>query len=363
MKVLGVISQAEWGIEMARRSGNRRRSEYGYFEYVPVAEKKEKALKQLDRLRKKNPDIRPVIIEGRKLARAWWGQAWNTNLERYSDYENRLGRGRSYVRQGSILDLRIHPRKVSALVQGSMAKPYDIGINIRPLAQDVWDCLVKACEGKIDSLQELLEGKFPKSLSELFLAKGGGLFPAPREITFSCSCPDYAAMCKHVAAALYGVGTRLDEDPSLLFVLRGVNVGELITKAIDRKSDELLGKSGSSRRRIITGGDIGGMFGIELDQQASEQAREPERIRKSNQARESDQSRKTYRTQEPDQVQKPDRIQEPGQAPKKRGRPWKNPVVAFTAPNITRSAAKTASTVSAPSSGTKKRGRPRKTTI
>ena len=84
---------------------------------------------QLAKLRKKNPDIKPVIIDG-KLAKSWWAQAWNRNLEGYADYSNRIGRGRSYVKSGAVLDLSIKPGEVCALVQGSRAKPYDVTVRI-----------------------------------------------------------------------------------------------------------------------------------------------------------------------------------------------------------------------------------------
>ena len=237
----------------------------GFPEYVTVAEKKAKNQKAIDKLRKKETNIEPVIISGRKLARTWWGKAWNDNLERYSDYSNRIGRGSSYVRNGAVLDLKITPGKITALVQGSKRKPYQIDIDIQPLSKSTWENITKACEGKIESLQELIEGKFPKALDELFTAKGMGLFPSPKEISFNCSCPDWANMCKHVAAALYGVGARLDENPGLFFVLCNVNIDELVSKAISQKSETLLKKSGRKSSRVIENDDISAMFGIEME--------------------------------------------------------------------------------------------------
>jgi uncharacterized Zn finger protein len=213
---------------------------YGFPEYVPVAEKRRKAQQSVDKLKKKNPDISPIIIEGTKIAKTWWGKAWNNNLERYSDYANRIGRGRSYVRHGAILDLQITAGKISALVQGSQTKPYQITITIKPLAKVTWEKIIRACEGKLDSLPELMEGKFPKALADIFTAPNQGLFPSPKEITMECSCPDWAVMCKHVAAVLYGVGARLDNSPALFFVLRQVNIDDLISKAIAQKSESLL---------------------------------------------------------------------------------------------------------------------------
>ena len=235
----------------------------GFPRYVPVSEKKEKAKKNIEKLKKKNPSISPVIIEGRKLALTWWGKAWNDNLESYADYSNRIGRGRSYVRNGAVLDLKINKGNIDALVQGSGSKPYKVNIAIKPLNRKVLEQLTKECSGKIDTLEELIEGKFPKALAELFTAKGKGLFPKPEEIALNCSCPDWAVMCKHVAAVLYGVGARLDKEPELFFVLRNIDVEQFITEAVSKKSQALLEKSNKKGRRIIEDEDALNMFNIE----------------------------------------------------------------------------------------------------
>lgn len=241
-------------------------SYYGGFpKYVSVAEKKEKAKKSVEKLKKKNPDISPIIISGRSIAKTWWGQSWNKNLESYSDYSNRIERGRSYVRNGAVLDLKISKGNIDALVQGSSSKPYNINITINPLPSNIWEEIIKECAGKIDSLQELIEGKFPKALSDLFTAKGKGLFPSPEEIKLQCSCPDWANMCKHVAAVLYGVGARLDDSPSLFFELRNINIDELISEAINKKSQTLFEKSKIKSSRIIDESDISDMFGIDME--------------------------------------------------------------------------------------------------
>jgi len=236
----------------------------GFPEYVTVAEKRQKAQKSVEKLRKKNPDICPVIIAGTKIAKTWWGKSWNNNLESYSDFANRIGRGRSYVRHGAVLDLKITQGEIRALVQGSASRPYQVTISIQPLSNAVWQVITKNCAGKIDSLQELIVGKFPKALAEVFTAKGKGLFPASKEISLQCSCPDGANMCKHVAAVLYGVGARLDDDPTLFFVLRKVKVDDLISEAISQKTETLLKKSKAKSRRIIEDTDIADMFGLEM---------------------------------------------------------------------------------------------------
>ena len=245
----------------------------GYWNYYPpyvsVAEKKAKAAKKLKQLKKKNPGIKPVVIEGKSLAGTWWGKAWNRNLESYADYSNRIGRGRSYVRHGAVLDLQIDSGKVESLVQGSVSKPYSVSIKIKGVHEKIWRKIKSACEGKLDSLQELLTGKFPKALEEIFMAQGVGLFPSPKEIDFSCSCPDWAYMCKHVAATLYGTGARLDEDPGLFFKLRKVRMKDLITQAVEEKTHKLLNKAKKKTSRVIAESDVADLFGLEMEDTAT----------------------------------------------------------------------------------------------
>lgn len=163
------------------------------------------------------------------------------------------------------MDLQIKPGRVEALVQGSRANPYTVTMQIKPVSPAVWKEIRVACEGQLDSLQALLEGRFPKSLMELFTAKGAGLFPSPKEIEFQCSCPDWAYMCKHVAAVLYGIGMRLDEDPSLFFVLRKVKMDDLITQAVRDKSERLLKQARKKTARVIDDADLEEVFGIEME--------------------------------------------------------------------------------------------------
>lgn len=238
----------------------------GFPPYVSVAEKKAKAEKKLKALQKKNPGIRPVLLDGQTLARTWWGKAWNKNLERYADYHNRIERGRSYVRHGTVLDLQVLPGEVRALVQGSTAKPYQVVVSIKSIAKSHWLDIKKECQGKLDSLPELLAGKFPLALQEVFMREGAGLFPTPKEITFECSCPDWASMCKHVAAVLYGVGARLDEDPSLFFTLRNVAVNDLITAAVKETTARILTKAAPKSAKVIADADLAGIFGISMEE-------------------------------------------------------------------------------------------------
>lgn len=238
----------------------------GYPPYVSVGEKKAKTAKKLKQLKKRNPDIRPIVIKGTAIARTWWGKSWNLNLERYADYSNRIGRGRSYVRHGAVLDLQIESGEVKSLVQGTASKPYSVTIKIKGILKDSWKNITSVCQGKLDSLQELLMGKFPRALGEIFTAQGIGLFPSPKEIEFSCSCPDSAYMCKHVAATLYGIGARLDEEPNLFFKLRKAKINELVSQAVEDKTQELLKKAKKKTARVIADFNLSDVFGIDLEE-------------------------------------------------------------------------------------------------
>jgi uncharacterized Zn finger protein len=235
---------------------------WGYYEYKPVAKKKAEAQKKLEKLKKKNPNISPVIVEGRKIAATWWGTAWNKNLESYADYANRIGRGSAYVKNGMVLDLQITPGEVNALVMGSRQSPYNISIKIDKISDSNWNAIAAQGSGRIGGIAELAGGNFPEELSQIFLRQGEGLFPSPKEIHLSCSCPDWAYMCKHAAAALYGVGARLDHDPLLFFTLRGIDFSALLKKSVEEKMENMLKNAGKKSARIIDDADIAGLFGV-----------------------------------------------------------------------------------------------------
>jgi len=236
---------------------------YGWRPYVDQAERRSIAKRHLRQLEKSGCKISPVLVEGRKIARTFWGSAWCDNLERYSDFANRLPRGRTYVRNGSVIDLQAGAGNVSALVCGS--EIYTVNVDVASVPAARWRTICAKCAGGIDSLVELLQGRFSAAVMEHICREGEGLFPAPKEIKFSCSCPDWAYMCKHVAAVLYGIGTRLDEDPSLFFVLRKVKMDDLITQAVRDKSERLLRQAQKKTSRVIDDADLGDVFGIEME--------------------------------------------------------------------------------------------------
>jgi uncharacterized Zn finger protein len=232
---------------------------YEFRPYVPVAERRRQAQQELKRLKKKGHSIAPVTIEGRIVAKSFWGKSWCDNLERYSDYANRLPRGRTYVRNGSVVDLQITKGEIQAFVAGS--ELYKIKVGIAPVKARRWRSICRDCAGSIDSLVELLQGRFAKGVMDRVCREDDGLFPSPDEIELSCSCPDWADMCKHVAAVLYGVGARLDEKPQLLFVLRGVDENDLLAGAGE---DAALTKAKPPAANVLDDSDVAALFGLEM---------------------------------------------------------------------------------------------------
>ncbi len=234
----------------------------GYFgrkQYVSVAKRREQANRAVLKANKAGKGFAPIVLTARgAIAKTFWGKAWCTNLEAYSDFENRLPRGRSYARNGSIIDLRITAGKVIAQVMGSSLYQIEIKIAAVPAAQ--WRSLVQSCTGSIASLVELLQGKLSSAVMERICQPKTGLFPSPKEIDLQCSCPDWASMCKHVAAALYGVGARLDEQPELLFTLRQVDAGDLISQAakLPMRTTKV------SKTRVLDDSALADVFGIEM---------------------------------------------------------------------------------------------------
>ena len=252
--------------------------------YVPVAVRRARALREMKKLRKKGKDIQPVEIEGRTIARSVWGKRWCDHLESYSDYANRLPRGRTYVRNGSVCHLEVHPERIDAIVIGS--ELYTVSVRIKKLKAAIWKSIKAKCSGHIGSMLELLQGKLSRQVMGVVSDREQGLFPKPREIDFTCTCPDWATMCKHVAAVLYGVGGRLDRHPEALFLLRGVDAEELIAAEI-----ALSGSSATSDDNLADDA-LADIFGIDIDTEAvpdtetaSPPAKAPVRTRKGTRPR------------------------------------------------------------------------------
>jgi uncharacterized Zn finger protein len=237
----------------------------GYPPYVSADEKRRRRAREVAALEKQGRTLAPVAIEGRAIARTFWGKAWCENLERYSDLASRLPRGRTYVRNGSVLDLQIKAGAARALVSGSDI--YTVEVTVTAVPKPRWSSICTDCAGAIDSLVELLQGRLSNSVMERICRADTGLFPAPKEIDFDCSCPDSAYMCKHVAAVLYGIGARLDDEPRLLFALRKVDEKHLIAKA-GQGAPLARSRSGKGNApkagRILASDDLGALFGLEL---------------------------------------------------------------------------------------------------
>ena len=228
-----------------------------FFRQPSAGERRGRAAWAAETLRAEGRTLAPVEIEGTRIASTFWGKAWCEHIETYSDFANRLPRGRTYVRSGTVIDLQLTPGKVRALVHGS--ELYEVAIDLEPLARPKWQAMVKQCSGQIDSVVALLGGQLPDAVMRLLCDREQGLFPGARELSLSCSCPDRAGLCKHLAAVLYGVGARLDKAPELFFVLRGVDQLDLVSEAGSASS------GGASDE--LQGADLAELFGIELQLQ------------------------------------------------------------------------------------------------
>jgi uncharacterized Zn finger protein len=241
---------------------------FGWKPYVPVAERRRKAQREAAKLRKNDGALAPIVATGRTIAQTFWGKAWCENLERYGDYANRLPRGRTYVRNGSVIDLKVAAGEITALVSGSSL--YKVSAQVAALEPSRWQAICSDCAGAVDSLVELLQAKLSKGVMERMCRRETGLFPSPKEIRFSCSCPDWANMCKHVAAVLYGIGTRLDQQPELLFQLRKVDHTALLATA---GTGLALGDTGPAAGRVLADPGLAELFGIEMASPAKDAAR------------------------------------------------------------------------------------------
>ena len=265
-------------------------SRYGWRPYVPVAVRRMRVQKKMEKLKKKGQDIKPVEIEGRKIARTFWGKAWCDHLESFSDYENRLPRGRTYVRNGSVCHLNIAKGEIHAMVIGS--ELYTVNIAIKALPLKKWNEVKKRCAGQIGSLLELLQGRLSRGVMSVVTDHNKGLFPLPGEISLRCSCPDWAVMCKHVAAVLYGVGARLDVEPELLFLLRGVDHDDLISAEAGIAA-AVSGTRGGRRR--IADDALADVFGIEMSEKTPPDKASASRRRKKLEPKAKKTSRDTVK--------------------------------------------------------------------
>lgn len=246
----------------------------GWKPYVPVAKRRAQAEQKIKRLTKAGADLQRVRIDGTAIARSFWGKGWCRHLETFSDYENRLPRGRSYVRSGAVCHLEIKRGRVEARVAGT--RIYTVEADIAALKPAAWTALKRQCAGGIGSLIELLQGRLSEQVMRIVTDRDAGLFPKPGEMKLGCSCPDWAGMCKHVAATLYGVGNRLDLQPELLFLLRGVDPAELIEAGLSTPQ-----RHAAPARDRLADAQLGAIFGIDLDEAPAAAAPPPVAPRRS----------------------------------------------------------------------------------
>jgi len=265
---------------------------WGFPGYVHASARKAKAERLVEKLRRKGERLDPVRIKGQAIALTFWGKAWCDHLESHSDFSNRLPRGRSYVRSGSVCDLKIEPGRVLARVVGNDL--YEVEITIKRLPARRWAEIRRKCAGGIASLIELLEGRLSAAVMKIITDRKSGLFPRPDEMAMTCSCPDWATMCKHVAATLYGVGARLDDRPELLFLLRGVDHQDLISERAITKLVARQMKTAKAGTRDGTAGttaeiaesELAEVFGVDVllappkRKTAAKRGRRPNRLRK-----------------------------------------------------------------------------------
>lgn len=209
------------------------------------------AAERLATLRAEGEELHPVVNTTRKLASNFWGSAWMRHLARCEAGGLCLAPGRSLLRHGCVLNLRIAPGLIQALV--SAEELYDVNLSIAPLDEEQAEALRAACSHRIDSLVALLEGKVDAAVLEVLCAPEGGLLPEPADWRMNCSCPDWVEPCAHAAAAIYAAGCLIDDDPSLLFTLRSIEPSSLLAASAPLAETEFDADS------------LASTFGIDID--------------------------------------------------------------------------------------------------
>jgi len=171
----------------------------------------------------------------------WWAKRWNTFLNSYG-WQNRLVRGKSYARKGRVLSLDISPGSVAAKVEGSRSRPYSVKIKFEKLTKKDWKAVFSLMAARASYSALLLAGEMPQNIEDVFQEASVSLFPLEGDIAMRCSCPDWALPCKHIAAVFYVLGERFDEDPFLLFQLRGRG-REMVIKELREQRSLLAGEN------------------------------------------------------------------------------------------------------------------------
>lgn len=232
---------------------------FGWKPYVSVGQRQKLAEKAATQAKKSGKIYAPIPAYRGAIAKTVWGKSWCDNLEAYSDYANRLPRGATYVRNGSVIHLQLTAGAVHAQVMGSSL--YEVNVTVQPVNQARWKSICQDSAGSMASLVEILQGKLSTSIMQRICAPGKGLMPTPKEVAFDCNCPDWAGMCKHVAAVLYGVGARLDQQPELLFTLRHVDAKDLVLLA---DGDLVTKRKAPKTAKVLDDSLLADVFGLEM---------------------------------------------------------------------------------------------------
>lgn len=202
------------------------------------------------RLTEEGSQLSPVRASGRNLVSNCWAKAWMRHLGQSEVYGMRLAPGRTYLRYGCVIDCCISPGLIHALVSGEHV--YEVDIRIAPPTEEQLGLIRTGCEGRVASWIDILQGRLSEDVLTLLCEPETGILPELGNISCSCTCPDWADICKHAAAALYATGVKLDHSPDLLFTLRQITLEQLLPAA-------------SGPAAPLDNGSLSSLFDINLD--------------------------------------------------------------------------------------------------
>ena len=196
------------------------------------------------------------------FGKTWWGQEWLNSLT-HIDYENRIPRGAAYARKGAVTDIKIDGGLIKAKVQGTQRTPYRVEIKVPQVDAEHVARLVDELSEQPLLVSKLMNHELDPQVMTIARKVGIRLFPESwRDLDMRCSCPDWALMCKHVAAVLYGIGTRFDRDPLLFFELRGIDVNKLIDTTLQDRIENMLENADTRTSRMMDDEDLASIFGV-----------------------------------------------------------------------------------------------------
>ena len=179
------------------------------------------------------------------IGETWWSRRWISVLESFH-MGARLGRGRSYARRGQVVSIEVGPGVVTAKVQGTRGRPYSVTIRLTPLSDEQWESATGAMASRAIFAAKLLSGEMPRNIEEAFDEAGMALLPTKvKDLRTDCSCPDWANPCKHIAAVYYLLAERFDEDPFLIFKLRGRTRDDMIAVLREKRAGAIGGRDPS----------------------------------------------------------------------------------------------------------------------